>query len=207
MRSLLAVLLLVALAACSGPARDRHEPAGAVATTAPTALTCDGDSLTVNLDYGGDRTFTELLATWSSTHGRPWVDRARHSIWFLRPDGTAHTVLTFTHSKPRGGRAWWVGGYQECNDASQWKHLRAAPTAVELEVGHCWIDPVTVLGKTWDVMREDQFGWGGPAPRGFTSHGAVSAAGDVAVYTDASGTRLTLVPQDDPWALRRGLCD
>jgi hypothetical protein len=37
--------------------------------------------------------------------------------------------------------------------------------------------------------------------------GELTVAGDVAIYVDDSGVRLTLVPENDRWTLKRGGCD
>lgn len=177
----------------------------------PDRLTCEGDSSFVTYEYGGDPTFTRLLTNWSEELGRPWVGRERRTIWFLREDGTAHAALTWARVRQaENGREWFVDGYEQCHDAATWRGVRAEATPVELEVGHCWVEPVTVAGRTWDVIREDQFGWGGRIPRGIARdrsnaaiqpRGSLSFAGDVAIYVDAGGRHLTLVPEGDSWGL------
>jgi hypothetical protein len=69
--------------------------------------------------------------------------------------------------------------------------------AMSIDVGHCWIDPVTFEGTTWWVTKRDQFG-GGDAkyPDEFQATGTVTwVAKDELEYQDASGVRLALVPE------------
>lgn len=228
MRALLTVvLLLVPLTACSeeGSTPPLANPTSSVAPSRtpaprPTEVTCpDGEPTIMQLDDGGARTFTALLATWSKELGRPVVDRSKRQIWFVRNDGSAHTVLEWTRTRrPIAGRQWFVGGLERCSDHEQWHAVEARAVPVRLQVGHCWIDPVSVDGRAWDVTREDQFGWGGPVPRRLhlappDAHGTsalsgeLAVAGDVAVYVDESGVRLALVSRGDSWALARNGCD
>lgn len=221
-----ALLLLLPLAACSeepAPVPDARATAATTPATEParpTELSCPrGEPQVHTFDYGGDPSFTALLTTWSKELGRPVVDRTNHHIWFVRDDGSAHTRLDWTRArKPANGPAWFVDGYEQCGDHAEWRSHAAASTPLQLEVGHCWIEPVEVGGRLWDVSEEDQFGWGGPVPRrldlgqistsgGTTIAGDFAVAGDVATYVDASGVRLTLVPEGDAWALERGGCD
>lgn len=183
----------------------------------PAEVTCpDGTApVTGVFDSAGHRRFTAFLTAWSETTGRPVVDIDQRRVFFLREDGTAHTAITWM-GDPERGRIF-PDQLEQCRDHAMWRKVSAAPTAsVELHVGHCWVDPVEVDGRTWDVMREDQFGTGGGMPRGLDSRrdivdqflltGALSMAGDVAVYVDDSGVRLTLVPEGDAWALERVGC-
>lgn len=231
MRALIALVLLaplVTLTACSDEeVTTAPLPSTAVTTsptlapvTVPRRVSCPhGKPMTMQLDYGGDRSFTELLTAWTKERGRPLVDRSRRQIWFLRADGTAHTRLDWTHvRRPAADREWFVGGLRQCPDHEQWRSVAAPSAPVTLEVGHCWVEPVPVDGRVWDVVREDQFGWGGPVPEELTgAHpdavgsvpltGVLSPAGDVAVYVGDAGVRLTLVPAGDRWALTRRGCD
>lgn len=221
MRAVLALLVLASLTACSESTSltRPHTPVTALPAR-PAEVTCpEGKPLAVQLDYRGDRSFTELLTVWSTELGRPLVDRSARQVWFLRDDGSAHTRLAWTRARrPVAGRAWFVDGLEQCSDHARWRPVAAPSAPATLEVGHCWVEPVVAEGRTWDVTREDQFGWGGPAPQRLvlepapgtgraTTSGELSVAGDVAVYVDRSGVRLTLVPDGDPWALERGGCD
>jgi hypothetical protein len=225
MRFLVLLLSLLALGACtSAEPPELARPTAPVASPAaepamPTDLTCRGDRTMTRFRYLGVNRFTAMLEGMAE-HGRPWVDRDRQRIWFLRPDGTAHTVATWDVTKAAGHRrTWYLNGYEQCWDRAKWRDVAAPSTDVELVVGHCWVEPVEVDGRTWDLIREDQFGWGGEQPKGIvtqdrlstngtqTMAGQLISAGDVAVYVDQSGVRLTLVPEGDPWVIRRGGCD
>lgn len=214
-RTLLIGSALLALNACSGGGDSRAgaaDPSPSVVPN-PSALTCEGSPTSVMFDYAGDATFTDLLTDWSRKLGRPWVDRDSETIWFLRSDGSAHTALRWAHAPDGpGSRAWFVDGYEQCSDAAEWSRTHASSTSVELTVGHCWVEPADFDGEQWDVVEEDQFGWGGGFPRGIaepdvteieklTIAGTLSPAGDVLVYVDEEGRHLTLVPAADPWTV------
>lgn len=225
MRSFLAALLAVSLSACTSEQRATplDRPTATVASptaepAVPTEVTCpDGQVTMVDLGSAGARSFTAMLAS-TALMGRPHVDRSSHRIWFLRKDGSAHSVARWHRArKAHESREWFIDSYEQCADHAGWRDVDYPSTPVELTVGHCWVDPVKVQGRTWDVMREDQFGWGGPTPRGlaprrgiateFVPSGELTVAGDVAIYVDDSGVRLTLVPENDRWTLKRGGCD
>lgn len=223
MRPLILLLPVLSLGACTDaegpePARPTASIASPTAPTAPTEVRCpEGDPMHLIFDSPGHRRFTGLLASWSEELGRPVVDREARAVWFVRTDGTAHTRLAWTRARqPAEGREWFVDGLEQCRDHAEWTSLTAPRTPVELEVGHCWVEPVEVDGRTWDVIGEDQFGSGGQVPRGLTSRrdlvdrfvlsGALTVAGDVAIYVDQSGVRLTLAPEGDPWTLERRGC-
>lgn len=226
MRALITLLLLAPLAACSeGSTPPLANPTAPVASShtagpLPTGVTCpDGEPTVLQLDDSGDRSFTELLTAWSKQLGRPVVDRSRRQVWFVRDDGSAHTRLEWTRMRrPVAGRAWFVDGLEQCKDHERWRTVATPSVPVTLTVGHCWVEPVSVGGRRWDVVREDQFGWGGPMPRRLALPrpgtagtaeltGTLAVAGDTAVYVDDSGARLTLVPAGDPWTLTRRGCD
>lgn len=220
MRFLVALLLLLPVVACAEeaepmpgarattPGSSASTTPAAMPTATPTAVTCPrGKPQVLTFDYGGDRSFTALLTVWSKELGRPVVDRSRRRIWFVREDGTAHTRLDWTRARrPLEGRAWFVEGLEQCGDHARWRSLKPSTIRVELEVGHCWIEPVKVAGDTWDVTREDQFGSGGRMPERFARAGRLAPAGDVAIYVDDSGRHLTLVPAGDRWVLERRGC-
>lgn len=190
-----------------GPADIGRDPSSSVPV--PNEVTCPGgdEPRRTDYDHPGYKTFTAMLEDGSRGRGSFVVDLETERIYFLRDDGTAHTVLSWGGGPP--GR-WSPSGLTSCRDAAEW----AAPSTVvgdepgplSLDVGHCWIEPVQFDGRTWDVVEEDQFGWGGGEPEGFTGEGRAWPAGDVMSYVDDSGTWLTLVPGGDPWTLERDFC-
>ena len=189
-----------------GPARDPAAPTPSTLPSADLQLTCTtGAARSGTVDaYRGAATLTELLQA-ARSRGRYVVDLEGQRVLSLREDGTVHTEQTwFT-----GGGEWFQDTTSSCSDWIETVDRDIARDAhpLALEVGHCWIAPVEFEGEVWDVMAEDQFGWGGGAPRGFASTGEAWRAGDVVSYRDDSGTLLTLVPADGPWISRRGLCD
>lgn len=212
------VLTAASLAAVSGCVvdgeRTENRPAASTSEEAhtfdparrPTRLDCPtGHSPVITFDYGGDRRFANLLAAWTHELGRPYVDRERERIWFLRDDGTAHTVLDWTRAtQPVDGRAWFVDGLESCRDSEQWKAVRAPSTPTELTRGSCWIEPIRIGEETWDFAEEEL---GVRHNRSLTLRGAVTPAGDVATYTDGSGHGITLVPSGSPWVVVREVCN
>lgn len=212
----LATAMLLALTACSvadQPTDVRRQAEPSATSTArlepavrPTELTCaDGQTQVVSFDYRGDRRFSDLLAIWTRELGRPLVDRGQSRIWFLRDDGTAHSVLDWTRAAGvDNGRPWFVDGYESCRDSGRWRDVAAPATPVDLRLGSCWIDPIRIGDQTWDFAEEEL---GVRQRQPLTLRGEVRPAGDVATYTDESGRRITLVPQGDPWAVERGVCN
>ncbi|HSX69228.1 hypothetical protein [Nocardioides sp.] len=225
MRSFLAALLLVSLAACTSEQRATPLDRPTATITSPTAepvvpteVTCPKGQVTmIDLGWVGAHTFAGMLAS-TEQMGRPHVDRKSRRIWFLRDDGSAHSAAPWHRARSaHQSREWFIDSYEQCADHAEWSEVAAPSTRLELTVGHCWVEPVEVEGRRWDVTREEQFGWGGPTPRGlvprrgitteFVLSGELSVAGDVAIYVADSGVRLTLVPENDAWALNRGGCD
>ena len=152
--------------------------------------------------------FSHMLRAAAREHGFFHVDRETESIYFLRDDGTAHSISTWTDGwKPSSGDPVGPDGLSYCSDAEEWQGLKGSREPLTLEVGHCWIEPVEFAAQTWDVVHNDQFGWGGPHPRDFAGSGYAWRAGDVLVYQDHSGQWLILVPENDPWTLKRAGCD
>lgn len=77
----------------------------------------------------------------------------------------------------------------------------ASARRVELQVGHCYVEPVDFAGRRWGLRFSDQFGWGGPQyyPASWTGTGVLTqVAPDRVRYTDDGGARLTLLPASSP---------
>lgn len=166
----------------------------------PSSVECSSvEALrSVVFDHAGHRTFTRLAVESGAVDQAAWVDRESETIWLLRDDGTAQVQVPWMG----GGRSrWFPDGRSWCK--GEGRGPAPATESVTVEVGHCWIEPVEVAGSTWDVVEEDQGGWGGGLRDDFAGTGEAWTAGDVAFYRDAGGAVLTLVPEGDPWALDR----
>jgi hypothetical protein len=77
----------------------------------------------------------------------------------------------------------------------------SGPRRVELQVGHCYVEPVDFAGRWWGLRFSDQFGWGGPQhyPANWTGTGVLTqVAPDRVRYTDDGGAQLTLLPASSP---------
>ncbi|HSV40261.1 MAG TPA: hypothetical protein VLI04_15985 [Nocardioidaceae bacterium] len=117
-------------------------------------------------------------------------------------DGTVHTVLRVV----RLDDTWHLRGLAACS--SELPGLRPVSETFRLLVGHCWVEPVTYDGGEWDVVEEDQFGWGGGMPRSWVGIGTITPAREGTLrYVDAGGVELRLVRVGDPRAIERGGCD
>lgn len=77
----------------------------------------------------------------------------------------------------------------------------SGPLRVELQVGHCYVEPVDFAGRRWGLRFSDQFGWGGPQyyPANWTGAGVLTQVAPNRVrYTDDGGAQLTLLPASSP---------
>lgn len=69
-----------------------------------------------------------------------------------------------------------------------------AANRVDLNIGHCWIEPVEFQGTTFGVVPGDQFGGAGRTSELYTGSGTVEAvAGSGLIYRDDSGSKLRLI--------------
>lgn len=215
----LGAMTLVALGAvawsCDDPERDPSAEPTVAAPTSPsptppppptsTEVTCPNGKpprtgVTDPVLYDD---FTDML----TGHGDDFVvDRSTRTIFRLRADGTIRSATTYA-GDPDG--PWGAERIVYCvgDNGGHGGGLALPGRPMTLRVGHCWIEPVAFEGESWDVVAEDQFGGGGGTPQGFVGTGSAARHGDVVSYLDASGHRLTLVPEGDPWALERGGCD
>lgn len=76
---------------------------------------------------------------------------------------------------------------------------------VELQVGHCYVEPVDFAGRRWGLRFSDQFGWGGPQyyPQDWSGTGVLTqVTPDRVRYTDDGGAGLTLLPASSPAVAR-----
>lgn len=127
---------------------------------------------------------------------------AGSGIWLLRADGTAYERDQLDGSRRTGYR---ISGNDACGDENAGNRR----TDVTLDIGHCWIEPLDVLGRTWSPLGDEQVGYGGPMPQGLSGTGDVrwwSADHDRLEYVDAEGARLDLYPTTDPRTDLRGAC-
>ena len=209
-----------ALVLAGGGDRDPNVAEDPTTSTSPpppgTDISCPGGAEPQQsvFDHSGYRSFTEMLRAEADVRGAYLVDRTTERLLYLRDDGSVHTELTWMGGARDGGghrSDWFPSGEAACSDAESWTRvpldLVQPARPLMLEVGHCWIEPVSFDGRMWDVVEEDQFGWGGGQPDDFRGTGQAWRAGDVVTYVDGSGEWLTLVPAGDPWALDRGFCD
>lgn len=74
-----------------------------------------------------------------------------------------------------------------------------APARVEIELGHCFVEPVTFDGEMWNVAIDQQFGWGGMQPSNWRGRGLMVRIGENrARYRDDGGGVVIFLPVDDP---------
>ena len=72
-------------------------------------------------------------------------------------------------------------------------------TRLDVEVNHCFVEPVSFDGQLWNVPFEDQFGWGGLEPENWQGSGVmVRLAEDTARFDDDGGAEVVFKPADDP---------
>lgn len=209
----------LALTDDDGPDPDVADDPTAATTTAPTPggrIACPGGAEPQQsvFDHSGYPSFTAMLQGEADFRGAYVVDRATKRLLYLRDDGSVHTEVTWmggARDDEVSRNDWFPSSEAACADAESWAGVPldvvAPDQPLTLEVGHCWIEPARFEGRRWDVVEEDQFGWGGGQPVDFTGSGEAWRAGDVVTYVDDSGDWLTLVPAGDPWALDRGICD
>lgn len=75
----------------------------------------------------------------------------------------------------------------------------AASERLEIEMGHCWVEPVTFDGEQWNVPFDQQFGWGGLEPDNWQGTGVMTrVAEDEARFDDDGGSSVKFLLVDDP---------
>lgn len=159
----------------------------------------------VDYDHPGYATFSAMIKSETQNAGAISVALDTQRIYFLRDDGTAHTMIKWGRGSQR---RWYPESASICEDSDEWVDAQPAVSGpLTLDVGHCWIEPVSFDGRIWDVVEEDQFGEGGGHPATFVSTGTAWVAGDLVFYEDDSGKSLILVPEGDPWTIERKGCD
>ena len=197
-----------------------------------TAWSVDGSQVCVDegpaLPWGG----ASLLDCGEAEHVRATVTDSRHfptEAYALAPEGRDEPELRLTdgaesgdvtaltsdaggvHTAVRVTRIedlWRITDIAQCSD-----HAPGLPAGmpvvevVRLVVGHCWVDPLTHAGRTWEVRTEDDFGWGGATPPRWSGYGVLTPAGDSLQYVDLGGARLILLPSGSRGVADKGLCD
>ena len=75
----------------------------------------------------------------------------------------------------------------------------ASSERLEIEMGHCYVEPVSFDGKQWNVPFDQQFGGGGLQPRGWVGTGVMTRVDDdEARFDDDGGASVTFLLVDDP---------
>jgi hypothetical protein len=85
-----------------------------------------------------------------------------------------------------------------------------ASARVNVEMNHCFVEPVSFDGEQWNVPFKKQFGWGGPQPSHWQGTGVMVRAGKHdARFKDDGGAMVVLRPVDDPSIrpVENALCD
>lgn len=79
------------------------------------------------------------------------------------------------------------------------RDIAPASARVEIEMGHCFVEPVAFDGEEWNVRFSDQFGWGGLEPRRWQGRGVmVRVDADRAVFADRGGATVEFRPVSHP---------
>jgi hypothetical protein len=75
----------------------------------------------------------------------------------------------------------------------------ARTVRVEVEMGHCFVEPVLFDGRRWNVPFDKQFGWGGLEPRNWVGTGVMKRVSqDRARFDDDGGSTVVFLPVNDP---------
>jgi hypothetical protein len=70
---------------------------------------------------------------------------------------------------------------------------------VQVEVNHCFVEPVSFDGVQWNVPFKEQFGWGGMEPKHWMGTGTMVRTGQYeARFEDDGGATLVFRPVDHP---------
>lgn len=70
---------------------------------------------------------------------------------------------------------------------------------LEIDMGHCFVEPVTFDGEQWNVPFDQQFGGGGLQPDGWVGTGVMTRVDDdEARFADDGGASITFLLVDDP---------
>lgn len=109
-----------------------------------------------------------------------------------------------------------VAGCTATTDSTTPEPKEASPSVVvgnfrvEVELGHCFVEPVLFDGEEWNVPFDSQFGWGGMAPKNWKGTGAMTRVSeDRARFEDDGGSTVAFLPVDHPSVrpVDRALCD
>ena len=85
-----------------------------------------------------------------------------------------------------------------------------ATARVEVEMGHCFVEPVSFDGESWNVPFDKQFGGGGLEPKHWRGRGMMTRVNeDLARFEDEGGSTVVFRPVDDPSVrpVEKALCD
>lgn len=86
----------------------------------------------------------------------------------------------------------------------------APSVRLEIELGHCFVEPVAFDGDQWNVPFDDQFGGGGLEPDNWQGTGVMTrVAEDEARFDDDGGASVTFLLVEDPAVtpVEGALCD
>lgn len=195
---------------------DDGPDADLAGATRPDQVTCPREvpqvvsARIVNPDVGAGSTEPDDLGQgwrgeldWEIADAGEVDDSGRRLVTVRDPRGRVRASLEVVELDG----VWRVSALAACPTDVPGLPRRRGADLVAVHVGHCWVDTLTYDGRAWEVRDADQFGWGGGQPDGFRSVGTASVTGDLLTYTDASGTRLQLVPADTPGTeANQGLC-
>lgn len=204
------------------PVETPKDPTPPPTPTALLDVECDGAGWrvgsVVNSEVypSGSRDAENAIRRWLedwSTFDLGRVDNDNAVVSLLAPDDRVYASLGLVRID-----GWWrVGSASACT--SEFPGLEEAEVfgsglplveLVAVNEGHCWIETLEYVGRSWDLRNEDQFGWGGPGPKGFLSVGSVKVTngGQQLDYVDLSGARLEFVPAGSPGTdVNEGICD
>lgn len=90
-------------------------------------------------------------------------------------------------------------GPDEDEEPSGSRGTESSAERLTVEMGHCFVEPVSFDGEEWNVPFKKQFGWGGMEPKNWSGTGEmVRVAEDEAHFKDDGGAVVVFRPTDDP---------
>ncbi len=170
---------------CGGPSTMQYDD----------GITCPTDNGLVWIDSEEHFASTDELVD-AHSHEPFTFDADRRLLSYTRDNGTTYAVL---ESRKHGG-AYGVS-IRHCQGEQPGVATGVAPLRrqVTLEIGHCWIEPISFEGGDWAVATNQQPGSGEGDQPGLTGHGnALRITPTEVEYVDDGGVQLTLHPVGDP---------